>query len=456
MVDRGGHVDKHVVKLSIDTTLHRDLTIGEWTAVVVRDVLADHRLWGTVFRSRFNFCEYVAHWGKCMKAAALSKFVNRWVWQKLPKPSVRKHLCQRHVQSCAQWRPYIWNPENLSWWQCKQTEEFFSAEKHRLWPICGVFLERPYSTQLQGTNARWDVSWTDRWWGTPLLPSLPTKGCHKICKRKDWTELHLALVTQLWNLHEFVWYIMMHRDSWCSLHAFCLVCLQGIARYAETVLIVLRGPPDNFWKQFAMYCSSLRCQKLGHSRSLNASQRLAGTARPHLKPQFSNGSHGCREMPGDAGGSSWIRWEMLRILRRRGSNHLETLTDCTLSCCHHGWNRIRSFVLGNHAETKSALPSLADGKKWKKQDKTCVLQRVNNWLLVGGITSLSSSLIDSNFLYTVRLFESNYSMHGGVPNPSFLSQMFLPLLPERTAGLVQAKEFPAPCMTLHSVYFSIF
>ena len=35
-------VDKHVVKLSIDTTLHRDLTIGEWTAVVVRDVLADH------------------------------------------------------------------------------------------------------------------------------------------------------------------------------------------------------------------------------------------------------------------------------------------------------------------------------------------------------------------------------------------------------------------------------
>ena len=105
-------------------------------------------------------------------------------------------------------------------------------------------------------------------------------------------------------------------------------------------------------------------------------------------------------MPGDAGGSSWIRWEMLRILRRRGSNHLETLTsltDCTLSCCHHGWNRIRSFVLGNHAETKSALPSLADGKEWKKQDKTYVLQRVNNWLLVGGITSLSSSLIDSNF-----------------------------------------------------------
>jgi hypothetical protein len=44
MVDHGGHVDKHVVKLSIDTTLHRDLTIGEWTAVVVRDVLADHRL----------------------------------------------------------------------------------------------------------------------------------------------------------------------------------------------------------------------------------------------------------------------------------------------------------------------------------------------------------------------------------------------------------------------------
>lgn len=190
---------------------------------------------------------------------------------------------------------------NLSWWQCKQTEEFFSAEKHRPSVAApGVFLERPYSTQLQGTNARWDVSWTDRWWGTPLLPSLPTKGCHKICKRKDWTELHLALVTQLWNLHEFAWCIMMHRDSWCSLHAFCLVCLQGIARYAETVLIVLRGPPDNFWKQFAMYCSSLRCQKLGHSRSLNASRRLGGTATPHLKSQFSNGSHGCREMPGDA------------------------------------------------------------------------------------------------------------------------------------------------------------
>ena len=47
-MDHGGPwwtmVDKHVVKLSIDTTLHRDLTIGEWTAVVVRDVLADHRL----------------------------------------------------------------------------------------------------------------------------------------------------------------------------------------------------------------------------------------------------------------------------------------------------------------------------------------------------------------------------------------------------------------------------
>lgn len=113
---------------------------------------------------------------------------------------------------------------------------------------------------------------------------------------------------------------------------------QGTPRHFREVLLTFCWEAVSL-KQFATHCNSLWCQKLGHSWSLNASQCLRGTTAPHLKlhslgtvATASTAAGRCREM-----------WRVLR-----GSNHHETLTDCTLSC-HQEWNRIRSFVLGNPA-----------------------------------------------------------------------------------------------------------
>lgn len=352
---------KHVVKLSIDTTLHRDLTIGEWTAVVVRGVLADHRLWGTVFQSRFNFCEYVAHWGKCMKAAALSKFVNRWVWQKLPKPSVRKHLCQRHVQGCAQWRPYIWNPVNLSW-QCKQTEYFFSAEKHRPsvahLPLAFSWRDRiPHNCKVATPDEMW----------VELIDGevLPFSHLYRQRMPQNMQEegLDRAASGFSHSTVEFAWICLMHHDaSWFLMHSACILLgvfglfrLGTNARYCK-VCWDSSDSSARSWQFLEAVCDVLQFPAMSETRPRPITQRISTPRRDsYTAPEATvlatapTAAGRYREMPGDAGRCGRFKLDQLgdvenfTTTRLKPSRNLDWLHT---QLRHHGWNRIRSFVLG--------------------------------------------------------------------------------------------------------------